>query len=77
MARGDAFNFAAATGVQYAAVRLLILCIKGLAMLVVMCCLRKLARSCWLVMLAGKCISATYHAGSKDGRSTGMSAMTL
>ena len=40
MARGDAFNFAAVTGVQYAAVRPLTLCMKGLAMLVVMCCLR-------------------------------------
>ena len=77
MARGDAFNFAAATGVQYAAVRPLTLCMKGLAMLVVMCCLRRLARSCWLVMLAGKCITATDHARSKDGRSTGMCAMTL
>ncbi len=33
-----------------------------------------LARSCWLAMLAGKCITATDHARSKDGRSTGMSA---
>ena len=74
MARGDAFNVAVVTGVQYAAVRPLTLCMEGLAMLVVMCCLRWLARSCWLAMLAGKCITATDHARSKDGRSTGMSA---